>query len=416
MSTLATTNIHSFRDKSPRRNIQHRRLENAADLEQHYILGKQLGKGSFGAVIEAIRISDETSWAIKIINKEKAGSTHISLLEHEVKIMKKVNHVNIIHLEEVFETAEKMFLIMELCTNGALDEVLKEKGCFTEKEALEIFQQLTSAVSYMHENDITHRDLKLDNVLLARSTEKYEYLIKLADFGLSYTRGDSGSDYMMVQAVGTPIYMAPEVITNHGYSQQCDIWSIGIVLYTLLSGKAPFIANNEDELREHITKSEINFSGKIWQDVSPAAKQLIEGMLKKDPAHRLTSKEILSHPWIKGEQLINGSAPTNVLEMMKQFRLDMEQQNLDVNNLTESEITLTIDTETESVTNLNESKSVDAKSSKSATNVQSPSLTPKGNTSPAKKTSSKPSVPSYMQPTKSSLTSKTSNVRQSRKK
>lgn len=416
MSTLATTNIHSFRAQSPRRNIQHRRLENAADLEQHYILGKQLGKGSFGAVIEAIRISDETSWAIKIINKEKAGSTHISLLEHEVKIMKKVNHVNIIHLEEVFETAEKMFLIMELCTNGALDEVLKEKGCFTEKEALEIFQQLTSAVSYMHENDITHRDLKLDNVLLARSTEKYEYLIKLADFGLSYTRGDSGSDYMMVQAVGTPIYMAPEVITNHGYSQQCDIWSIGIVLYTLLSGKAPFIANNEDELREHITKSEINFSGKIWQDVSPAAKQLIEGMLKKDPAHRLTSKEILSHPWIKGEQLINGSAPTNVLEMMKQFRLDMEQQNLDVNNLTESEITLTIDTETESVTNLNESKSIEAKSSKSATNVPSPSLTPKGNTSPAKKTSSKPSVPSYMQPTKSSLTSKTSNVRQSRKK
>merc|ERR1712050_610561 len=143
--------------------------------------------------------------------------------------MKKVNHKNIIHLEEVFESMDKMFLVMEYCAHGGLDEVLKEKGFFPEREALDIFQQLADAVCYMHENEITHRDLKLDNILLASPTEAVLYFIKLADFGLSYTRGGSGSDYMMTQAVGTPMYMAPEVIINYGYSQQCDIWSIGIV-------------------------------------------------------------------------------------------------------------------------------------------------------------------------------------------
>jgi len=406
-----------FRTPSPRRNIQHRRLESAGDLEQHYITGSCLGKGSFGAVIEATRVSDDTTWAIKVINKEKAGSAHIGLLEHEVTIMKKVNHVNIIHLEEVFETSDKMFLIMELCSSGGLDEVLKEKGHFSEDEALGIFQQLTNAVAYMHENDITHRDLKLDNILLAKPTAEYPYFIKLADFGLSYTRSESGSDYMMMQSVGTPIYMAPEVITNHGYSQQCDIWSIGIVLHTLLSGKAPFIANNEDELRELITKGHLHFSGTKWKDVSPAAKQLIEGMLKVDPAHRLTSKEVLSHPWMKGEHTLNGTVPTNVLEMMKQYRLDMEQQSIDDDK--SSELPLAIDVEAESNASIvvTESKSSEARASKSASNLPaSPTSREKGVNSPAKKSSSKPSVPSYMQPTKSSLTSKTSNIRHSRKK
>ena len=414
MANSINTSIH-YRSPSPRRNIQHRRLENAADIEKHYTLGKQLGKGSFGSVTEALRVSDNTKWAIKIINKEKAGSAHINLLEHEVKIMKKVNHRNIIHLEEVFETADKMFLIMELCSTGGLDEVLKEKGCFLEQEALGIFKQLTDAVSYMHENDITHRDLKLDNILLVSPTSEFPYFIKLADFGLSYTRGSSGSDYMMMQAVGTPIYMAPEVITNHGYSQQCDIWSIGIVLHTLLSGKAPFIANNEEDLRELIKKGVLNFSTESWDGISPAAKQLIEGMLKVDPAYRLTSKEVLFHPWMKGEQNVNGAVPTNVLEMMKQYRLDLELEQQ--NNVDEvpSEISLTIDVETESVTSNGDTivKSFEARATKSASCVLS---SPKASTSPIKKVSSKTTVPNYMQPTKSSKSSKTSNLRQNRKK
>lgn len=210
--------------------------------------------------------------------------------------------------------------------------------------------------------------------------------------------------------------MAPEVITNHGYSQQCDIWSIGIVLHTLLSGKAPFLANNEEELRELITKGQLHFSGTRWRDVSPAAKQLIEGMLKVDPAHRLTSKEVLSHPWMKGEQNLNGTVPTNVLEMMKQYRLDLEQQSMDDDK---SELPVTIDIESESNASITvtETKSCEARASKSASNLpSSPSSKEKGINSPAKKSSSKPSVPSYMQPTKSSLTSKTSNIRHNRKK
>lgn len=402
MSNPLCAGLTAYRSPSPRRHIPHSRIDHASNIEKHYTLGNKLGKGSFGSVIEGLRINDGTKWAIKIINKERAGSAHVKLLEHEVKIMKKVNHRNIIHLEEVFESGDKMFLVMELCSTGGLDEILKEKGYFPEKEALGIFQQLADAVSYMHENEITHRDLKLDNILLASPTEEYPYFIKLADFGLSYTRGGSGSDYMMTQAVGTPIYMAPEVITNYGYSQQCDIWSIGIVLYTLLSGKAPFNANTEEELHELIKRGELNFSTKRWASISPAAKQLLEGMLKVDPAHRFTSKEVLGQPWLKGEQNVNGDVPMNVLEMMKQFGLEQNQNN---NESIETEVP----TNNNNVDSEQEIKVVEPICKPSST-------TTKGTSSPIRKTCSKTSVPSYMQPTKSSISSKTSNIRPSKKK
>jgi len=414
----------------PRRHIPHTRIEHASNIEKQYELGQKLGKGTFGSVTEATRINDGTKWAIKAINKERAGSAHVKLLEHEVKIMKKVNHKNIIHLEEVFESAEKMYLVMELCQHGGLDEELKQKGgCFPENEALEIFRQLADAVCYMHENDITHRDLKLDNILLGLPIENLQYCIKLADFGLSYTRGSTGSDYMMTQAVGTPIYMAPEVIMGHGYSQQCDIWSIGIVLHILLSGKAPFFANTEEELHELIKLGQLNFSTKRWAHISPAAKQVIEGMLKVDPAHRLTSKEVLCQPWLKGEQNVSSVAQMNVLEMMKQFHIEQTQSE---NGLDEVPIPCD-DNNNIAAVNLD---SVDSgvKMSRfsepklSVSPARSPTRSPKpsslhslqpsnrGTTSPVRKTPSKTGVPSYMQPTKASASSKTSNIKPSKKK
>ena len=272
---------------------------------------------------EATRITDGTKWAVKTIKKGRVRSARVKLLEHEVNIMKKVEHKNIIHLEEVFEGGDKILLVMELCLNGGLDKELKRRGgFFPEMDALCIFRQLANAVQYIHENDITHRDLKLDNILLGNPTEEIPYFIKLGDFGLAYTRGGTGSGHMMKQVVGTPIYMAPEVITKLGYSKQCDVWSSGVVLHMLLSGEPPFMANTEDELYELIKRGKLNFATISWAAISPAAKQLLEGMLKVDPAHRLTSKEVVCQPWLKGEREVNSSSPMNVLEMMKLCRLE----------------------------------------------------------------------------------------------
>ncbi|XP_047126704.1 serine/threonine-protein kinase 33 isoform X1 [Hydra vulgaris] len=306
------------------RNIKHTRIKNEQDIESEYKFMTLLGKGSFGTVSEAIRLYDQTGWAIKVINKEKAGSVGVKLLEREVLIMKMVNHPHIIHLEEVFETSHKMFLVMELCLQGALESLLKKVTYFEEKDVLCIFTQLADAIDYIHSNDIIHRDLKLENILLAPQFESYN--IKLTDFGLSYTRGGSGSDYMMNQVVGTPIYMAPEVITRYDYSQQCDIWSAGVIMYKLLCGEPPFMASNEEELFILIQKGELKFEKEKWKSVSPSAKHLLEGMLKVDPAHRITSKEILCHPWIKGDETVDKYA-TNVLEMMKEYNREQKLLN-----------------------------------------------------------------------------------------
>lgn len=316
---------------------------------------------------------------------------------------------------------------MELCSHGGLDEELKAKGgFFPEAEALGIFQQLADAVRYMHENEITHRDLKLDNILLGPPTEEFPHFIKLADFGLSYTRGSTGSDYMMTQAVGTPIYMAPEVITNYGYSQQCDIWSIGIVLHLLLSGKVPFFANTEEELHELIKKGELNFATKRWASISPAAKQLLEGMLKVDPAHRLTSKEVLCQPWMKGEQNVSSVAPMNVLEMMKQCRLEQSKSlngvgdisiiSDDNNNILDNLDSQEGSTESVTANKISESKAKLSSPARSPKPSSPKNSSGKGTISPVRKTPSKVSVPSYMQPTKASTSSKTSNIKPSKKK
>ncbi|PNJ24701.1 STK33 isoform 6, partial [Pongo abelii] len=149
--------------------VPHIRIENGAAIEEIYTFGRILGKGSFGMVIEATDRETETKWAIKKVNKEKAGSSAVKLLEREVNILKSVKHEHIIHLEQVFETPKKMYLVMELCEDGELKEILDRKGHFSENETRWIIQSLASAIAYLHNNDIVHRDLKLENIMVKSS-------------------------------------------------------------------------------------------------------------------------------------------------------------------------------------------------------------------------------------------------------
>nr|KAF6439154.1 serine/threonine kinase 33 [Molossus molossus] len=132
--------------------VPHIRMDNGAAIQEIYTFGRILGKGSFGVVIEATNKETETKWAIKKVNKEKAGSSAVKLLEREVDILKSVRHEHIIHLEQVFETPTKMYLVMELCEDGELKKVLERKGHFSENEARWIIQSLASAIAYLHNN------------------------------------------------------------------------------------------------------------------------------------------------------------------------------------------------------------------------------------------------------------------------
>ncbi|EDO40703.1 predicted protein [Nematostella vectensis] len=278
--------------------IKHTRIEDEKQIEDVYEFGQVLGRGSFGVVNEAKHIETGTRWAIKAVNKEKAGSSAVKLLEREVMIMKKIYHEHLIHLEEIYETSKRMYLVMELCDAGGLDKMLERKKRFTEKETWTVIKQLVSAVAYLHDLDIVHRDLKLENILLSHPTGNELLNVKITDFGLSIVKGGVGSDSMMQSVCGTPMYMAPEVIDDLGYSQQCDVWSIGVIMYTLFTGRPPFMADTEEKLYEIIKKGIVDFSDPCWEVCHESAKNLLLGMLKVDPAHRRTAKEVLIHPWI----------------------------------------------------------------------------------------------------------------------
>ncbi|RMX41902.1 hypothetical protein pdam_00006629 [Pocillopora damicornis] len=307
------------------RTIPHTRIEDERQIEDIYEFGEVLGRGSFGVVKEATNKATGSRWAIKAVNKEKAGTSAVKLLEREVLIMKKIDHEHLVHLEEIYETSKRMYLVMELCDAGGVQKLLEKKTRFTEKETWTVINQLAHAVAYLHDCDIVHRDLKLENILLGQPVGNELLNIKLTDFGLSFVKGSVGSDSMMQSVCGTPIYMAPEVIDDLGYSQQCDIWSIGVIMYTLLTGRPPFVAETEEKLYELIKKGEVDFSDPCWETCHESAKNLLLGMLKVDPAYRRTAKEILNHPWITGDS--EASETSNVLELMKMYREELRQSN-----------------------------------------------------------------------------------------
>ncbi|XP_067256970.1 serine/threonine-protein kinase 33 isoform X1 [Chanodichthys erythropterus] len=323
------------RANSAEKEVPHTRIDDECNIQKIYSFGRKLGQGNFGVVCEATHIETQRKWAIKKVNKEKAGSSGVKHLEREVSIMKKVKHEHIIHLEEVFETPKRMYLVTELCEGGDLKDLLQKNKHFSEEETRHIIKSLSEAIVYLHKKDIVHRDLKLENILVKschHGNDNDMVNIKVTDFGLSVQKGGVGSENMLQATCGTPMYMAPEVINGHEYSQQCDLWSIGVIMYMLLCGEPPFIYSSKERLSEMIMKGELTFSGPVWHTISDAAKNVIRCLLKVDPAHRITANELLDNPWISGDTSTTVTQ-TNVLVMMRDAlrNAPKDEESLEVN-------------------------------------------------------------------------------------
>jgi len=266
----------------------------SVNFAANYDLKDVIGRGAFSVVHMAVSKTTEEKVAVKIIDKKEASAEQDDKRLHtEVSILKKVHHQNIVCLKDMYETSEKLYLVMELVTGGELFDKIVEKGSYSEKEASATIQKILSAVEYLHAIGIAHRDLKPENLLL-KSDDDTE--VMLSDFGLSKI---IGADTMMQTACGTPYYVAPEVLSAVGYGPEVDLWSVGVISYLLLCGFPPFYGESLPEVFEQIMKAEYEFPEPYWNDISKEAKDFINKLLLVDPTKRSNATQALRHPWIQ---------------------------------------------------------------------------------------------------------------------
>lgn len=253
-----------------------------------YMIGKQLGKGAFGKVYLGLHRLTGLKVAIKTIDKSiiEDERTRKKVFQ-EVYVMKKVNHQNVIRLLEVFESSKHLMIVLEYAGGGDLLQLVKSRGFLSENEGKSIFSQVVDSVKACHNKNIIHRDVKLDNILITTDFT----CVKLCDFGVSRSVKPGEKIY---DQCGTPAYLAPEIVADRGYDPfYVDIWSMGVLLYAILSGTVPFRAKTLQELHKLILRCKYQMP----DNISDEAKDLIKRMLNPIPHLRITLDEIKQHPW-----------------------------------------------------------------------------------------------------------------------
>ena len=244
-----------------------------------YIKGKIIGTGGFSICYKLYNVQDKKIYAAKEIIKNKSSYDRI---KNEIDIYEYLKHDNIVNQKEHFIYNDTQYLIFEFCENRDLSHLIDKRKKLKEIEVQYYITQLIQALIHLHDRNIVHRDLKLGNIFLTGKME-----LKLGDFGLA--KKLSFRDEKISERVGTPAYMAPEILENMGYSLEVDIWSLGVIMYYLIIGKLPFNKPNQEDIKR------VSYTFPKKAIISRAAKSLIEQILVKDPKERPSLKQILRH-------------------------------------------------------------------------------------------------------------------------
>lgn len=288
-------------------------------IQDQYDVEDALGEGSFGSVSKALHKATGCERAIKALQKKKVERAE---LEAEIGIMKLLDHPNIVKLYEVFEDFVYINLVMELCTGGELFQRIVEEECFSERQAAAIMQQVMGGLLYMHRKCVAHRDIKPENFLLQVPGKRWcpveQCVIKIIDFGVA-SKFEEGKP--MTTKIGTPFYVAPQVLDGL-YTNQCDLWSCGVIMYILLCGYPPFTGDTDTELIPRIKAACYCFPEEDWDGVSDDAKDLIQKLICLDEPVRYTAAQTMGHTWIKNKAPKAKDAPLKAatLTNMRSFR------------------------------------------------------------------------------------------------
>ncbi|VVC36337.1 Hypothetical protein CINCED_3A017004 [Cinara cedri] len=269
---------------------------NGGNIAGMYDLEQTLGKGHFAVVKSARHVFTGEQVAVKVIDKNKLEEVSRNHLYQEVRCMKLVQHPNVVRLYEVIDTHSKLYLILELADGGDLyDYIMRHEGGLSEQLACEYFAQIVRAISYCHKLHVVHRDLKPENVVFFEK----QGIVKLTDFGFSNTFCPGQK---LETSCGSLAYSAPEILIGNSYNATAvDIWSLGVILYMLVCGEAPFHSANDSETLTMI----MDCKYKVSNHVSEECKQLIGRMLVRNPEKRASLEEIAADVWLKNVDVIN---------------------------------------------------------------------------------------------------------------
>ncbi len=286
--------------------------------------GKDIGSGHYGTVRRArLKIEPTKTYAVKTVDKAKLKGD-INILRNELEMLRSADHPNIIQFFEIFQEEQRFHFVMEYCEGGDITTRLETAGPYEESKAREIIFQTLLSINHLHSLGIIHRDIKPDNFLFKSKTSGSS-TIKLIDFGLSKRAPSHGK---LKSVLGTPYYVAPEILERKGYDGKCDVWSAGVMMYLLLAADFPFKGQTQQATFDKIKKDTYNLSAtEQLRRLSTQGRNVLAKLLAKDPNKRYTAREALRDPWFdqlnmdlneRGKKILNRS----LLDRLRTFKAE----------------------------------------------------------------------------------------------
>ena len=291
-------------------------------ISKDFEFGKVLGTGGFAVVKMAKHVRTDKFYAVKVMNIAQVGDPEEGMtlddIAEEIRLTMSLSHPQVVNIHDFYQTKSHVYVVMELLKGGELLDAVMRLGHYTEKDAAVIMKQLFTGLVSVHSKNITHRDLKLENLILAEKGDLHT--LRIADFGLAKKMKTSRGK--LSAQCGSPAYVAPEVITGQQYTPAVDMWATGCIMYALLCGELPFFEEDEQAMFRRIAKANMH---KPNEEISADGMDLLNKLLNVDKFKRFTAVEALEHRWISGA-INRGSEPIDRHQSKSHgaFRRDVE--------------------------------------------------------------------------------------------
>ncbi|XP_029364133.1 serine/threonine kinase 17a like [Echeneis naucrates] len=289
----------------------HTRIRTEPFKSSYDLVGKELGRGKFAVVKMCIEKATGKQYAAKFLRKRRKGTDCRMDILNEIAVLESAKaNPYVVALHEVYETNTEIILVLECAAGGEIfDQCVDENNdAFTEKDVIRLAKQILNGVAFLHRNNVVHLDLKPQNILLTSARPLGD--IRIVDFGLS-RRMDNITEVREI--LGTPEYVAPEILDYDPISTATDMWSIGVLIYVMLTSESPFQGDNKQMTFLNISQVNVDYSQDTFEGISPLAVDFIKSLLLKNPRKRATAEECLKHPWLNPHShshshLVNRSA------------------------------------------------------------------------------------------------------------